>query len=158
MDPTPRQEIPHQTSEVNFVSGIRILFIGISSATGAGFATLAGLSISAIAVPVRRFHAFSIVIAAVAVCLAYLAFRAALSGQIDEEAVAASLRNGVVGAFVGMIVIVALLLMFSPGIQGFLAHALGKRASSFTTYRLLATSLLMGFGAGFVVRIPKTVA
>lgn len=140
------------------MTGARFLIIAISSVTGACYAALAGLSISAIVVPVRRFHVLSIVIAAVAIALAYLAFRAAIAGQTDEETVIASARRGMIGAFVGLIVIVVLLIMFKADMQGFFAHALGKRASSFTTFRLLSASVLLGFGAGFVARIPKAVA
>lgn len=140
------------------MTGARALIIGISAATGVCFAVLAGLSISAMALPVRRFQVFSIVIAAVAICLGYLAFRAAIAGKTDEETVVASLHRGMVGAFVGLIVIIVLLLMFRIDTHGFLAHALGKPASSFTTFRLLVASVLLGFGTGFVVRIPTTLA
>ena len=130
----------------------------MSAATGTCFAILAGLSISAIAVPVRRFHVASIVVAAVAICLGWQAFRAAMTGVTDEkteETVVASLLRGIVGAFVGLIFIVALLLMFGPDARGFLAHAVGKPTSSFTPVRLLAAAVLLGFGTGFVVRVPS---
>lgn len=140
------------------MNGARVLIIGISAATGVCFAVLAGLSISAMAVPVRRFHVFSIVVAVVAICLGYLAFRAAMAGNTDEETAVASLRRGMLGALLALIVIVAFLLMFRTDTQGFLAHALGKPASSFTTFRLLTASVLLGFGTGFVVRVPKTPA
>ncbi len=140
------------------MTGARILITGISAATGTCFAVLAGLSISAVAFPVRRFHVFSIVVAAVAICLAYLAFRAAIAGKTDEETLAASLHRGIIGAFVGLIVMVAFLIMFRPDTYAFLAHALGKPASSFTTFRLLVASVLLGFGAGFVLRMPTTTA
>ncbi len=117
---------------------------------------LAGLSASAVVLPVRRFHAFSVVIAVVAVYLAYRAFRAAITGKADEETLAVSLIRGMIGAFVGLLVIVAFLLLFRPDTYAFLAHALGKPASSFTTARLLIASVLLGFGAGFVVRMPAT--
>jgi hypothetical protein len=143
------------------LTGARVLSIGISAATGTCFAVLAGLSISAMAVPVRRFHVASIVLAAVAICLGWLAFRAAMAGVPDEETaetVVEPLRGGMVGAFVGLIVIVALLIMFGAEARGFLAHALGKPTSSFTPFRLLAAAVLLGFGTGFVVRVPSTTA
>jgi hypothetical protein len=140
------------------VTGARVLFIGISAATGVCFAVLAGLSISAMAMPVRRFHLFSVVIAVVAICLSLTAFRAAIAGNTDEETAVASLRRGIIGALIGLMVIVAALLLFRTDTQGFLAHALGKPASSLTTFRLLAVSVLLGFGTGFVVRVPKTLA
>jgi hypothetical protein len=140
------------------LTGARVLIIGISAATGTCFAVLAGLSISAMAVPVRRFHVASIVLAAVAICLGWLAFRAAMAGVTDEETeetVVAPLLRGMVGAFVGLIFIGALLLMFGADARGFLAHALGKPTSSFTPFRLLAAAVLLGFGTGFVVRAPS---
>ena len=141
-----------------FLTAARVLIIGISAATGTCFAVLAGLSISAMAVPVRRFHVASIVLAAVAICLGWLSFRAAMAGVTDEkteETVVAPLLRGIVGAFVGLIFIVAVLLMFGPDARGFLAHAVGKPTSSFTPIRLLAAAVLLGFGTGFVVRLPS---
>jgi hypothetical protein len=140
------------------LTGARVLIIGISAATGTCFAILAGLSISAMAVPIRRFHVASIVVAAVAICLGWQAFRAAMAGVTDEkteETVIAPLVRGIVGAFVGLIFIVALILMFGPDARGFLAHAVGKPTSSFTPIRLLAAAVLLGFGTGFVVRLPS---
>jgi hypothetical protein len=139
------------------LTGARVLIIGISAATGTCFAILAGLSISAMAVPVRRFHVASIVLAAVAICLGWLSFRAAMAGVTDEETeeLVAPMLRGMVGAFVGLIFIVALLLMFGADARGFLAHALGKPTSSFTPFRLLAAAVLLGFGTGFVVRVPS---
>ncbi len=137
------------------VNTARVLIIGISAATGACFAVLAGLSISAMVLPVRRFHSFSLVIAVAAVCLGCLAFRAAIAGRTDEETMAASLRRGVLGALIGLAGIVAVLLMFSSDTHGYVAHALGRSASSFTTFRLLLGAVLLGFGSGFVVRMPS---
>jgi hypothetical protein len=48
-----------------------------------------------------------------------------------------------------------LILMFGPDARGFLAHAVGKPTSSFTPIRLLAAAVLLGFGTGFVVRLPS---
>jgi hypothetical protein len=140
------------------LTGARVLRIGISAATGTCFAVLAGLSISAMVVPVRRFHVASIVLAAVAICLGWMAFRAAMAHVTEEETeetVVGPLLHGMVGAFVGLIFIVALLLMFGADARGFLAHALGKPTSSFTPLRLLAAAVLLGFGTGFVIRVPS---
>jgi hypothetical protein len=145
-------------SEANLLTGARVLSIGISAATGTCFAIIAGLSISAMVVPIRRFHIASIVLAAVAICLGWLAFRAAMADVTEEETeegVVAPLVRGMVGAFVGLIFIVALLLMFGADARGFLAHALGKPTSSFTPFRLLAAAVLLGFGTGFVIRVPS---
>lgn len=97
------------------MTAARVLIIGVGAATGTCFAVLAGLSISAIAVPVRRFHVASIMVAAVAICLGWQAFRATMAGVTNEkteETVVVPLLRGIVGAFVGLIFIVALLLMF----------------------------------------------
>lgn len=140
------------------IRAARFLITGISAATGTCFAVLAGLSLSALALPARRFHVASAVIAAVAICLGYIAFRAATASKTDEEIVLTSLRRGMVGALTGLVVIIAFLLMFGPDAHGFLAHALGKHASDFTTSRLLTAAVLLGFGTGFVIRMPKNLA
>ncbi len=134
--------------------GARIVITGISAATGTCFAVLAGLSASAMMFPVRRFHAFSVVMVLVGVGFAYRGFRAAITGRTDEETLAASLVRGMIGAFIALLAMVALLLLLRLDTYAFLAHALGKPASSFTTAHLLIASVLLGFGAGFVVRMP----
>jgi len=127
--------------------------VALSAITGVCFAVLAGLSISAMAAPFRRFHFFSVVIAAVSIFVGYLAFRAATSGHTDRVTVANSMFRGMIGAFVGLLLMLALLLMFRPDAQSFLAHALGRPTYTFTIFRLLIASVLLGFGAGFVARI-----
>jgi hypothetical protein len=80
-----------------------------------------------------------------------------MAGVTDEEAeetVVAPQLRGIVSALVGLIFIVALLLLFGTDAWGFLAHAVGKPTSSFTPVRLLAAAVLLGFGTGFVVRVP----
>jgi Na+/proline symporter len=146
-------------SEVTCLTGARVLIISISVVTGSCFTVLAGLSISAIAVPVRRFHVTSIVVAVVTICLGWLAFRSAVAGFTHEESdedLVAPMRRGVIGAFLGLIMIVALLLMFGTDARGLLAHALAQRSSSFTPFRLLIAGVLLGFGTGFTARIPGT--
>lgn len=133
----------------------RLLIVGISTATGASFAVLAGMSVSAVAAPVRRVHAFSVVIAIVAVVLGYLAFRAALAGNTGGRSLVDPLRAGMLGAFIGLLVMFVFLVGYKSDAQGFLAHALGEPASGFTINRLLVVSVLLGFGTGFVVRVPK---
>jgi hypothetical protein len=142
---------------VTCVTGARFLIIAISVVTGACFTVLAGLSISVIVVPVRRFHVTSVVLAAVTICLGWLAFRSAIAGFTHEEtdeSVVAPMRHGMIGAFLGLILVVALLLMFGADARSLLAHALGQRSSSFTPFRLLIAGVLLGFGTGFVMRIP----
>ena len=143
------------------MTGARFLIIAISVVTGACFTVLAGLSISVIVVPVRRFHVTSVVLATVAICLGWLAFRAAIAGFTHEEtdeSVVAPMRRGMIGAFLGLILVVALLLMFGADARSLLAHALGQRSSSFTPFRLLIAGVLLGFGTGFVVGIPGATA
>ena len=139
------------------MTGARVLIIAISVATGACFTVLTGLSISVIVVPVRRFHVMSVVLAAVTIGLGWLAFRAAIAGfshEETEESVVGPMRRGMVGAFVGLIIIVGLLVLFGADVRSLLAHALGKTTSSFTPFRLLIAGVVLGFGTGFVVRIP----
>ena len=134
----------------------RLVMTGISTATGACFAALAGLSVSASAFPVRRFHLFSVVVAAVSIVLGLLAFRAALAGDTDETTVAKAFRRAVIGALLGLLIMVAFLFMFRGDTQSFLAHALGKPSAGFTMFRLLLASVLLGFGTGFVLRVPRS--
>jgi hypothetical protein len=136
------------------LNGARVLFTVISAALGTCFAILAGLSISVIVVPVRQFHVFSAVIAAVASCLAYLGFRAATAGDTDDEIMVTAVRRGIRGALVGLIVVSVFLLLFGTDTRSFLAHALGKPTYSFTNFRVLLASVLLGFGTGFVVHMP----
>ncbi len=134
----------------------RLLIALISSIAGVCFATLAALSIRAAAFPVRRFHAASIIIAGIAICLVLLALRAAITaGTAHEDAIALALRRGMLGAFVGLIAIFVALVMFGDDTRSFLAHGLNQRTSSFTTFPLLVVSVLLGFGAGFVIRRPE---
>ena len=140
------------TSEVRVMTGKRVLMVAISAATGTCFAVLAGLSISDVVAPFRRFHVASLVIAVVTLFLAYLAFRAAISGKSGGVTVLASLLRGILGAFAGLIVMSLFLLMFGSDTLEFLAHAVGRPAVSFTTSRLLVAAALLGFGTGFVVR------
>ena len=97
-------------------------------------------------------------VAAVAICLGWQAFRAAMAGvtgEESEETMVAPLLRGTIGALVGLIFVVALLLMFGADARGFLAHAVGKPTSSFTAVRLLAAAVLLGFGTGFIIRVPS---
>ncbi|HEU5452776.1 MAG TPA: hypothetical protein VFU76_12360 [Terriglobales bacterium] len=133
----------------------RLLIVGISTVTGASFAVLAGMSAAAAATPVRRFQPFSVVITIVAIVLGYMAFRAALAGNTGGRALVDSLRAGMLGAFVALLAMFLFLVAFKSSTQGFLAHALGKPTSAFTINRLLVVSVLLGFGTGFVIRVPK---
>lgn len=143
------------TSEVKVMTGKRVLMVAISAATGTCFAVLAALSISDLVVPFRRFHVSSLVIAVVTLFLAYLAFRAAISGKSGGVTVLSSLLRGILGAFLGLILMSAFLFMFGSDTLVFLAHALGRPALGFTTSRLLVAAALLGFGTGFVVHGSK---
>jgi hypothetical protein len=133
------------------MTGVRILTILISAVMGACFAALAWLSIHNAIFPVRRFHIFSVVVGVVALCLVYLALRAATCAHIDEDCLLTSLRGGMFGSFIALVVIVIAITMFGDSTRGFLAHALGNPASSLTTGPVLIASAILGFGAGFVL-------
>ena len=133
----------------------RFLITVIGAATGVCFAVLAGLSLSAIVSRTHRFHPFSVVIAVVSIFFGYIAFRAAIAGKTDEMTLVTSLRRGLVGAFVGLIAMVALILMFRENLYPYLAHSLGNPAYVVSNARLLTASLLLGFGVGFVVAMPR---
>jgi len=142
------------------LKGAQVLIIVISAATGTCFAAIAGLSISAMAVPVRRFHYPSIFLAAIGIYIAWVSFRAAVRGFSEEEtgeALVTPLQHGILGAFVGFLAVVALLIFFGGEGQSLLAHSLGRRSSSFTTWQLLTTAVLLGFGTGFVTSVRRGV-
>lgn len=138
------------------MSATRVTIAVISAVAAVGFIALAALSVRAAAYPARRFHLFSIVIAIVAVCLAGLAVRAVIAARsAHEDAIALALRRGMVGGFVGLMLIFIALIMFGDDTRSMLAHGLNQRTSSFTTFPLLVVSVLLGFGAGFVIRRPE---
>jgi uncharacterized membrane protein YedE/YeeE len=102
--------------------------------------------------PVRRFHISSVVVAVISVCLAILAFRAATM-ETDEEAMVPSLRRGMFGAFLALVIICIFIFMLGNETRSFLAHSLSMPTSSFPTSPVLIGSVLLGFGAGFVLSI-----
>ncbi len=146
--------MPQAITQERSATGPRLLITGISAAAGVCFTALAGLALSASVYPVRRFHWFSIVIAVVAIVLGFLAFRTAISARADEEAALASVARGVIGAIVGLVAIGALMFLFGESTRSFLAHALGRRTTSFTTFRLLVGCATLGFATGFVAFAP----
>jgi len=139
-----------RSGEIN-LTGTRVAITVISAAMGACFAMLAALSIKAAVAPVRRFHPASVVIAVLAVCLALLAFRQAATDS-DEESMISSLRLGMLGAFLAFLVICVSLFMYGDHTRSFLAHALSMPTSSFPTASVLIACVVLGFGAGFVLR------
>src|SRR5690348_8318461 len=94
------------------------------------------LSIHASVAPVRRFHISSVVVAVISVCLAILAFRVAAT-ETDEEALVSSLRRGMFGAFLALVVICIFLFMLGDETRSFLAHSLSMPTSSFPTSLVL---------------------
>lgn len=134
----------------------RHVIVVISAVTGACFAALAGLSISELVFPVRTRHVGSVVVAVASVILGYLAFRAAIAGKTHAESLSASLHGGMLGALVGLVAIVVLIVGFQDTTQAFFAHALGRPSYAFSEYRLLAAWIVLGFGTGFVLRVPKS--
>jgi len=139
-----------RSSEIN-LTGTRVAVTVISAAIGACFAMLAVLSIKAAVAPARRFHVSSLVIAVPAVCLTLLAFREAATDS-DEENMISSLRLGMLGAFLAFVVICVFLFMYGDHTRSFLAHALSMPTSSFPTAWVLIACVVLGFGAGFVLR------
>lgn len=133
----------------------RFLITGISAATGVCFAVLAGLSLSAIVSRTHRFHPFSVVIAVVSIVFGYVAFRAATTSKTDEMTLVTALRRGMLGAFVGLLIAVVMLFLFREDTFPYLAHALGNPAYVIDNFRLLSAGVLLGFGVGFVIAMPK---
>lgn len=127
----------------------------ISASIGACFVLIAWFSIKAAVAPVRRFHIASVVIAVVAVALACLAFRAAALRDTDEETLFTSLRRGMLGAFLGLVVVSLFLFLYGDSTRAMLAHAFSRPTSSFNTSPMLIASALLGFAAGFVIRTVR---
>ncbi len=138
------------------MAGGRVLITAISAAAGTCFAALAGMSISAAVVQVRgELRVGSIVIAVVSLVFGYLAFRAALGAATDEDTMVTALRRGVVGGLIAAIVMAVLIYGFGTTTRAFFAHGLGKGILGFTNFRLLLGAVLLGFGAGFVLHMPR---
>jgi amino acid transporter len=137
------------------VNPSRFLITVIGAAIGACFTMVAILSIHASVAPVRRFHISSVIVAIISVCLAILAFRVAAM-ETDEEALVSSLRRGMFGAFLALIVICIFLFMLGDETRSVLAHSLSMPTSSFPTSLVLVGSVLLGFGAGFVLHMARS--
>jgi hypothetical protein len=133
-----------------------VLITAISAAAGACFAGLAGMSISAAVVQVRgELRVGSIVIALASLVFGYLAFRAALGAATDDDTLVIALRRGMLGALLAAILMAILIYGFGTSTRAFFAHGLGKGILGFTNFRLLLSAVLLGFGAGFVFRMPR---
>jgi uncharacterized membrane protein YedE/YeeE len=137
------------------VNPARVLITVIGAAIGACFTMVAILSIHASVAPVRRFHVSSVVVAVISVCLAILAFRVAAM-ETDEEALISSLRRGMFGAFLALVVICIFLFLLGDETRSVLAHSLNMPTSSFPTSPVLVGSVLLGFGAGFVLHMARS--
>lgn len=124
-----------------------------SAATGACFAMLTALSVKAIVAPVRRFHIASVIVALVSTVLAFLAFRAAVFVETDDEHLIASWRTAMFAALAALIVTAVCLYAFGDHTRGFLAHAISSPTSSFTAPRVLIGLAVLGFGTGLAVRM-----
>lgn len=137
------------------MNAARVLITVIGATIGACFTMVAILSIHASVAPARRFHVSSVIVAVISVCLAILAFRVAAM-ETDEEALISSLRRGMFGAFVALVVICIFLFMLGDETRAVLAHSLSMPTSSFPTSLLLVGSVLLGFGAGFVLHMARS--
>lgn len=137
------------------MNAARVLITVIAATIGACFTMIAILSIHASVAPARRFHISSVVVAVISVCLAILAFRVAAM-ETDEEALISSLRRGMFGAFLALVMICIFLFMLGDQTRSVLAHSLNMPTSSFATSSVLVGSVLLGFGAGFVLHMARS--
>jgi uncharacterized membrane protein YedE/YeeE len=74
----------------------------------------------------------------------------------DEDALVSSLRRGMFGAFVALVVLCTFLFMLGDETRSFLAHSLSMPTSSFPTSPVLVGSVILGFGAGFVLHMARS--
>ncbi len=127
----------------------------ISAAAAISFALVVVRCLGALAVSTGHFKPASIVLALIAAWFAYRAVQAALCGETDEQSILRALEGGIIGAFAGISVVALTFAMFAQTVRAYFAHPLGFYFSDVTMFRLLIALVWLGFGAGFVLRIPK---
>ncbi len=119
------------------------------------FALVAVRCVNVLVVRLVQSRASSVVLALIAAWLAYQAVRAATLGAADEGSILRGLEGGIIGAFMGILVVGTAFAMFAQGARAYFAHPLGLHFSDVTMFRLLMGLVWLGFCAGFVLRLPK---
>jgi hypothetical protein len=127
----------------------------IGAATSLSFALVAVRCLGVLAVTPGHFKLFSLIFAVIAVWFSYQAVRATTSGQTDEASILRGFEGAIIGAFAGISIVAVAFAMFAQTARAYFAHPLGLYFSEVTMFRLLIAFVWLGFGAGFVLRIPK---
>ncbi len=126
----------------------------IASVAGVCFAVLAARAIGVLVITPNHFHLGAVIAAVVCACMSYICFRAATSGRTDQTSFQRGLIGGILGMFAGSIIVLLAYLFYRNGARAQFAHAVGLHFSQVTPGRLLAVLALLGFGAGFSLRLP----
>jgi hypothetical protein len=137
------------------VTGGRWAVVLIGGGAGVCFAIIGGVALRHLIVDLPTFPLASVVFAVIAVLLSYRSFQAAALGSGQEASLLRGLHGGLFGAFLGMLVVVAGFLMYGQTVRTFFAHPIGLHTSQLSLFRLLMTSIGLGFCAGFVLRIQR---
>ncbi len=135
--------------------GGRWIVASISVAAAMSFALIAIRCINVLVVRISHLSASSMVFAVVAAWLSYRALLAATSGETDEGSILLGFEGGLIGAFLGILIVATGYAMFAQTVRAHFAHPLGLYFSDVTMSRLLIGIVWLGFCAGFVLRIPK---
>jgi hypothetical protein len=102
-----------------------------------------------------HLRASSIIIAVIAAWFAARAVQASTSAETDEGSILRGFEGGLIGAFLGILIVAVGFAMFAQTVRAYFAHPLGLYFSDVTMSRLLIGLVWLGFCAGFVLRIPK---
>jgi hypothetical protein len=94
------------------------------------------------------------VVAAIGVFFSYLSFRAARLGRPDHTSFQRALLGGVIGALAGVLIVVVAYVLYRDGARAYFAHPVGLHFQQVTLGILTAALVLLGFGAGFALRMP----
>jgi amino acid transporter len=127
----------------------------IGSVFGVCFAVLAARAIGVLSITPGHFQFVAVVVALACACLAYTCFRCATSGRTDHASFQRAMVGGVLGAFAGLVILLLAYLFYRNGARAQFAHAIGLHFQQVTLGLLLAALALLGFGAGFSLRLPR---
>ncbi len=126
-----------------------------SVAAALSFAFVGVRCLGVLALRVGHLRASSIIIAVIAAWLAAKALQASTLAETDEGSILRGFEGGLIGAFMGILIVGVGFAMFAQTVRAYFAHPLGLYFSDVTMSRLLIGLVWLGFCAGFVLRIPK---
>jgi hypothetical protein len=125
----------------------------IGAVSGVCFAVLAARAVGVLFITPGHFRADSAVFAAIGALFSYLSFRAARLGRTDQASFQHALVGGLIGAFAGLLIVLGAYVMYRNAARAYFAHPIGLRFQQVTLGTLLVALVLLGFGAGFALRM-----